>query len=137
MNWIIRHRALVAFIVLALVTMLAINRSASDTAKTAARAASARAAQVNYRSAILSCERANVLRMTISSQIAESSKAEIDQVKFMDDAAEAHKATYEHTHTPSDYIAWHQYAALARDSNAHIHFKPLPLTKCKTVILKP
>jgi Skp family chaperone for outer membrane proteins len=128
-HWLFKHRAMVAFIALAIATIIALNSSAKHTAQSAAR--------INYQSAVASCHRGNTLRVSINSDLNQAARTEALMVRFMTDAAGARKATYESTHLPADGRAYHQYATLATHARRRIHFKPLAQVNCGHSILKP
>jgi hypothetical protein len=133
-TFIVKNRAVLAFIILAVVTVLAINASARHVARATASAA----AGTLYQGQLASCERNDRLRVQINKRFVQNaSKGEQVLVTFLDNAASARLANYNATHLAADKAAADEYARLADIARATVRYEPLQLINCKKVISKP
>lgn len=124
-NWIARYAAVAAFLFVALAAGIAINKSAKDTAKQAAR--------VTYLSQVQSCFYSNEFRKTVNKRIAILAEQREVLLVLLKSARTARLAT----HTKADLAAARSYQRLIKQVKGSIHFNDVPIIQCDKVIKKP
>lgn len=120
-----RNREILAFVLLALVTGLALN-SVVNKGNSAV-----------YKAQLTTCYQINRLQMESNRRI-KSHLADTDVLRrFLQGARTARLAAFQQTHQRSDYIAARTYGSLIHVLDQKVHFTAVPLVNCVKVIPKP
>lgn len=118
-NFLHRNREILAFVILALITMLALHAVVTQGDKNLR----------NAQQAI--CQRANAVVNESNTRIA-SHKADTHVLEqFLLSARKARHASYKIDHRASDLKAEKEYTALARDLREKVRFHPIPPINCQ------
>lgn len=125
MRFINRNRQILAFVLLALITGLALNAVVN------------KGNQTLYDSQLVQCTRGNKVikesNRRIQSHLADTKVLRM----FMEGARTARLAAFHQSHHKSDFIAARTYGDLIRVLDAKVHFEAIPLVNCVKVIPKP
>lgn len=128
MTWVRKRAALLAFVLLAVFSGVAINISAQNTARADAL--------VVWRAQIKSCYRGNTLRREINRRVSAFDAERNVVIDFLEGAATARSASFKATHQKSDHVAAVKYAKDAGKLRK-VHYGFSPIVNCAVAIPKP
>lgn len=120
-----QNKQLVAFVILTIGIVLAMNAIITNTADKL------------YQSQIAACEQTQTVVKESNHRIPAGEATARVLRQFLVAARKARLSTYNSTHLLSDRTAAQEYTKLIEDLDLNVHFQRIPLLNCQKVVAKP